>query len=132
MKRYRVWQANREIFLFPENWMEPELRLDKTDLFEQLESDLLQGNVTQNLAEDAFYSYLKGLDVRARLDIVATYLDQNLSDGSLSTLHVLGRTYGHPTTISTAPMPWAHGPGGSRLLPRLMATTLLWRSGRDA
>ncbi|MGC2745754.1 MAG: neuraminidase-like domain-containing protein [Candidatus Angelobacter sp.] len=96
MKRYRVWQANREIFLFPENWMEPELRLDKTDLFEQLESNLLQGNVTSDLADDAFFAYLKGLDARARLDIVATYLDQNVSDGSLSTLHVLGRTYGHP------------------------------------
>jgi hypothetical protein len=96
MKRYRVWQANREIFLYPENWMEPELRLDKTDLFENLESTLLQGNVTIDLANDAFYEYLQGLDLRARLDIVATYLDQDLNDASLSTLHVLGRTYGHP------------------------------------
>jgi SpoVK/Ycf46/Vps4 family AAA+-type ATPase len=26
-KRYRVWDANRKIFLYPENWVEPELRL---------------------------------------------------------------------------------------------------------
>ena len=26
-KRYRVWEANRKIFLYPENWIEPELRL---------------------------------------------------------------------------------------------------------
>jgi hypothetical protein len=26
-KNYRVWDANREIFLYPENWIEPELRL---------------------------------------------------------------------------------------------------------
>ena len=26
MKRYRVWEANRKIFLFPENWLEPEFR----------------------------------------------------------------------------------------------------------
>jgi ABC toxin-like protein/neuraminidase-like protein/virulence plasmid A protein len=96
MKRYRVWQANREIFLFPENWMEPELRLDKTDLFQALESTLLQGDVTVDLVEDALMTYLKGLDVRARLDIVATYLDQNLTDAGLSTLHVLGRTYSQP------------------------------------
>ena len=25
MKNYRVWEANRKIFLFPENWTEPEL-----------------------------------------------------------------------------------------------------------
>ena len=30
MKRYRVWEANRTIFLFPENWLEPEPRDDKT------------------------------------------------------------------------------------------------------
>jgi hypothetical protein len=95
MKRYRVWQANREIFLFPENWMVPELRLDKTDLFQSLESALLQGDVTADLANDAFFTYLKGLDLRARLDIVAMYLDQDVTHG-ISTLHVLGRTYGHP------------------------------------
>jgi hypothetical protein len=26
-KRYRDWDANRKIFLYPENWLEPELRL---------------------------------------------------------------------------------------------------------
>src|SRR5882762_6898578 len=26
-KNYRVWDANRGIFLYPENWIEPELRL---------------------------------------------------------------------------------------------------------
>lgn len=93
MKRYRVWQANREIFLFPENWMEPELRLDKTDLFQALESALLQGDVTGDLVNDAFFAYLTGLEVRARLDIVAMYLDQNLTNAGISTLHVLGRTY---------------------------------------
>jgi peptidoglycan hydrolase-like protein with peptidoglycan-binding domain len=96
MKRYRVWEANRKIFLFPENWMEPELRLDKTDLFQVLESALTQGDVTRDLAESTFLDYLKGLEVRARLDVVATYLEQDVTDPGLDTLHVLARTYGHP------------------------------------
>ncbi|MDR3483154.1 MAG: neuraminidase-like domain-containing protein [Burkholderiaceae bacterium] len=96
MKRYRVWEANREIFLFPENWMEPELRLDKTDLFQTLEGTLLQGDVTSDLADSAFLAYLQGLDAIARLDIVASYLDQDLTNPDISTLHVLGRTYGKP------------------------------------
>lgn len=25
-RNYRVWEANRQVFLFPENWVEPELR----------------------------------------------------------------------------------------------------------
>jgi hypothetical protein len=56
--------------------MDPELRLDKTDLFQALEGELLQGDVTSDLVEDAFLTYLKGLDLRARLDIVATCLER--------------------------------------------------------
>jgi hypothetical protein len=96
MKRYRIWEANRKIFLFPENWMEPELRLDKSDLFQALESALLQGDVTRDLVEDAFLAYLKGLEVRARLDIVGSYLEQDATHPGVSTLHVIGRTYGKP------------------------------------
>lgn len=29
-KQYRVWEANRKVFFWPENWIEPELRDDKT------------------------------------------------------------------------------------------------------
>ena len=36
--------------------------------------------------------------MRARLDVVATYFDQNLTDAGISTLHALGRTYSHPHT----------------------------------
>jgi peptidoglycan hydrolase-like protein with peptidoglycan-binding domain len=96
MKRYRVWQANREIFLFPENWLEPELRLDKSDLFQTLESALLQGDVTRDLVEDGFFSYLQGLEQRARLQFVAMYLDQDANKPELSILHVIARTYGQP------------------------------------
>jgi hypothetical protein len=96
MKRYRVWQANREIFLYPENWMEPEMRLGMSDLFQTLEGALLQGDVTDDLVNKAFLDYLTGLEQRARLDVVATYFDQNLTDAGVSTLHVLARTYGHP------------------------------------
>ena len=96
MKRYRVWQANREIFLYPENWMIPELRLDQTDLFQTVAGTLLQGDINADTVEDAMLGYLKGLDAYARLDIIATYLDQNTVNPGLSTLYVLARTHGTP------------------------------------
>jgi len=34
LKRYRVWQANRKQFIYPENYIEPELRDDKEPQFE--------------------------------------------------------------------------------------------------
>jgi hypothetical protein len=93
MKRYRVWEANRKIFLFPENWLEPEFRDDKTHLFTELEGALLQGDVSRDLVEDAFLNYLRKLDELARLDIVAMHIEDN-PDPVRRTLHVFGRTYG--------------------------------------
>jgi ribosomal protein L7/L12 len=95
MKRYRVWEANRKIFLYPENWLEPEFRDDKTHLFAELEGALLQGDVSSDLVEDAFLNYLKKLDELARLDIVAMHIEDD-PDPARRTLHVFGRTYSQP------------------------------------
>ena len=95
MKCYQVWGANRKIFLFPENWLEPEFRDDKTHLFAELEGALLQGDVSSDLVEDAFLDYLKKLDELARLDIVAMHMEDN-PDPARRTLHVIGRTYSQP------------------------------------
>ncbi|XXY16741.1 neuraminidase-like domain-containing protein [Sorangium sp. So ce216] len=97
MKRYRVWEANRKIFLFPENWLEPEFRDDKTSLFTELEGALLQGDVSSDLVEDAFLDYLRKLDQIARLDIVAMHVEDH-PDPAQRTLHVIGRTYSEPYT----------------------------------
>ncbi|OUL29491.1 hypothetical protein BV378_05965 [Nostoc sp. RF31YmG] len=96
MKRYRVWEANRKIFLYPENWLEPEFRDDKTHLFQELESALLQGDVSNDLVEDAFFNYLKKLEALARLEIVTMYCEEKLLDPASNSLHVIGRTYSQP------------------------------------
>ncbi|MEX1368720.1 MAG: neuraminidase-like domain-containing protein, partial [Nannocystaceae bacterium] len=54
MKTYRVWEANRKVFFYPENWIEPELRDDKTPLFEQLEQHLQQGELTDEHVEAGY------------------------------------------------------------------------------
>lgn len=95
MKRYRVWEANRKIFLFPENWLEPEFRDDKTHLFSELEGALLQGDVSDDLAEDAFLGYLKKLDELARLEIVAMHME-DAAEPDQRNLHVIGRTFNMP------------------------------------
>jgi peptidoglycan hydrolase-like protein with peptidoglycan-binding domain len=95
MKRYRVWEANRKIFLWPENWLEPEFRDDKTHLFQALESSLFSGDVTDDLAEEAFFGYLRSLETLARLDIRALYIEEQ-SEPARNTLHVVGRTFGAP------------------------------------
>jgi hypothetical protein len=99
MKNYRVWEANRKVFLYPENWIEPELRDDKSPIFKELENQLLQSDVTDESAEEAFLSYLEKLDRIARLDICGMY-SQYETVGSETTdiLHVFGRTFDSPHT----------------------------------
>lgn len=97
MRRYRVWEANRKIFLYPENWLEPEFRDSKSGLFEELESALLEGDVSADRAEDAFLAYLRGLEAISRLEVVSTYAEEHPTDPGGGVLHVVARTYGVPS-----------------------------------
>ena len=69
MSQYRVWQANREVFLFPENWIDPSLRANKSPFFADLEQELKQSDVTSDVVETALGHYLEKLEAVARLDV---------------------------------------------------------------
>lgn len=91
MKNYRIWEANRKIFLYPENWIEPELRDDKSPFFKELENELLQGEITSEFVEKAYLNYLEKLDRVSNLEIVAQYHD---SEGER--FYIFGRTPNTP------------------------------------
>lgn len=90
MKNYRVWEANRKVFLYPENWIEPELRDEKSPFFVELEAELMQSEITQESVEQAYLGYLEKLDRVANLEIRAM-LNEPLSQDE-SALHVIGRS----------------------------------------
>ncbi len=113
MKNYRLWEANRKVFLWPENWTEPELRTTKTEIFEVLESDLLQDEINDENVERALVRYLESVADISNLVICGTYYDsENNTDSSGSDnddiysksalniptgiLHVFGRTQNDP------------------------------------
>jgi hypothetical protein len=96
MKRYRVWEANRKIFLFPENWLEPEFRDDKTHLFQELESTLVKGEINKEIVEKGFFEYLKGLEKISRLNMVAMYCEE-AAELANNTIHVVGKSYSQPS-----------------------------------
>ncbi|MGE5290319.1 MAG: neuraminidase-like domain-containing protein [Micromonosporaceae bacterium] len=112
MKNYRIWEANRKVFLYPENWIEPELRDDKSPFFKELENELQQTDLTESddetdvqakpidPVETAFQHYLEKLDEVAQLEIVGMFHQQEKAalTGLETTdlLHVLGRTRSTP------------------------------------
>jgi hypothetical protein len=94
-KHYRTWEANRKIFLYPENYLEPELRDDKTPLFEELESNLLQQKISETNVTDAFATYLTGYEEVANLEIVGAFDDAN-PETYTDILHLIGATNDDP------------------------------------
>ncbi|MEO5731561.1 MAG: neuraminidase-like domain-containing protein, partial [Byssovorax sp.] len=99
MKTYRVWEAARKIFLYPENWILPELRDDKTPFFKELEQDLKKHDVTAEIADQAFRRYVEKLDEVARLEVVGMYHEVVTEPGkglTTDVLHVIGRTFSSP------------------------------------
>lgn len=86
-KHYRVWEANRKVFLYPENYIEPELRDDKTPLFKEFEDAVVTQDLTPENLTDAYSGYLTGFDGLAQLQIAGAYRDV-----AGKTLHLFGVT----------------------------------------
>lgn len=94
MKRYRVWEANRKIFLYPENWVTPELRDDKTPLFKRLEDEIGQSEADATSVEKAYVHYLEGLNEVAKLNIIGMFEEEEAAR-----VHVFARTAGQPSKV---------------------------------
>lgn len=94
MKRYRVWEANRKVFLWPENWLEPELRDDQSPFFRETMSELLQGDITEERAAQALVGYLTKLEEVAKLEICGIHYVENEEGKADDVAHVIARTAG--------------------------------------
>jgi hypothetical protein len=88
MRRYRVWEANRKVFLWPENWLEPELRDRQSEIYKETVSELLQSDLTEDAAATALAGYLARLDEIARLEPCGMFYE------GAENVHVVARTSG--------------------------------------
>jgi len=95
---YRLWEANYRVFAYPENYVEYDLRLDKSPFFKELESELLQNDLNTETAETAFLNYLNKLDEVARLEICGMYVQDKDPETpeDVNIIHVFGRTFNVP------------------------------------
>ncbi|PWR21989.1 neuraminidase-like domain-containing protein [Zavarzinia compransoris] len=71
MLNYRVWEANRKIFVYPENYLVPSIRQSRTGLFRSLQDTLQQSDLNDDMVEQAFLQYLEAFDQLTTL----TYVD---------------------------------------------------------
>ena len=96
MKRYRVWEANRKVFLYPENWLEPELRDDQSPIFRETMSELLQGDITEERAAEAMVGYVRKLEEISMLEPCGIHVDtrETAGDATDDVMHVIARSSG--------------------------------------
>jgi hypothetical protein len=98
MQKYRSWEANRKVFLYPENWIDPSLRDNKSEFFKTLESELLQKDLSKEIVSEALKSFLYNVSGISNMTVVGLCVD---GTNVLSTIHLFART-------KTAPYSYYH------------------------
>ncbi|KAH7064065.1 hypothetical protein BKA63DRAFT_482752 [Paraphoma chrysanthemicola] len=100
MQKYTLWEANRKVFLYPENWAEPSLRESKTSLFKSIEEAIMQTNLDDQSIRGILRSYVCGADEIANLSVeaffwdVSTNADKTFTQGG--SFHLFARTRNMP------------------------------------
>jgi hypothetical protein len=101
MSTYRIWEANRKVFLFPENYFDPSLRKIKSDAYQDFYDNLNQAAVTEENITTAYMNYLNKFSALANLVTVDTYFCSSTKSSAQGlqtedTLYVFGRTNTEP------------------------------------
>lgn len=96
MQNFRLWQAGRQVFAHPENWVDPRLLDNKSPFFAELQNQLLQDDLTWDSAEEAIHTYLEKVKEVARLEVVGHYHEVPADNESPDVIHVVGRTWALP------------------------------------
>lgn len=78
MKNYATWASNRKVFLYPENWIEPTLKDDKTPFFKELETELAQNELTKDSLNLMVRNYVTKLAAVSHLDLVNFYIEEDV------------------------------------------------------
>jgi fibronectin type 3 domain-containing protein len=94
MYSYRVWQANREVFLYPENWLIESERTNRTEIYQTFEQQVRQSQSTADYLETVVLNYIGSLDGLAHLIVTGT-----CEDPSTRNIYVVARTAADPPTF---------------------------------
>ncbi|MBX8494118.1 neuraminidase-like domain-containing protein [Pseudomonas cichorii] len=75
MSEYSVWAGYQMIEDYPENYIDPTLRLSKTSQFQVFESELGQSRINEDNVSSALKNYLDSFELISNLQVVACYVD---------------------------------------------------------
>ncbi|MFJ2363635.1 neuraminidase-like domain-containing protein [Pseudomonas sp. NPDC087697] len=90
MHHYPTWAANQRLHYFPAIYLDPTLRKNSTESFQQLENDLNQNQLTSGSVQTAVLAYLTKLEEVANLKTLNGYIDGN--DFANSTYYFIAKS----------------------------------------
>lgn len=100
LSTYRIWEANRKIFLYPENYLRPQLRSNQSPQFKSLVETLLQADLSEDSVRESYLKYFDELEGLANLVPVSSHnadVSKATRDES-SRLYVVARPRTDPYT----------------------------------
>lgn len=116
-RNYRVWEANRQVFVTPENYLEPDLRSNTSDVFTRFINNLQAGTITDDVVSSAFDTYVDDFSNIASLRIIGSNFTQK--DSTNGTVQLIGQSHTSPVlyyyrtgTVSIDPDTGASAPTG--------------------
>ena len=74
-EEYAIWAANMEIQNYPENYIEPSLRFNKSEYFKELESSLSQTNISEEAVQKAVLGYLNRFEQISDYSVLSGYVN---------------------------------------------------------
>ncbi|MCI8211521.1 hypothetical protein AUC61_18490 [Pseudomonas sp. S25] len=75
MSQYSTWAAYQMLVDYPENYLDPSLRIGKTEAFKAFESELAQARLTPDNLQKALGNYLTRFEEVSNLATLSCYID---------------------------------------------------------
>ncbi|MQL48831.1 toxin [Photorhabdus khanii] len=83
-KRYSTWAGISKLDYYPENYIDPTLRIGQTKMMDALLQSISQSQLNTDTVEDAFKSYLTSFEQVANLEVISAYHDNINNDQGLT------------------------------------------------
>lgn len=77
MARYSQWSGYQSLEDYPENYLDPSLRLGKTELFKTLEGELAQARLSVDTVQKAVENYLQQFEEVSNLQVISCFISGN-------------------------------------------------------
>lgn len=81
-QRYSTWAGAAKLLYYPENYIDPTVRLGQTEMMGEMLQTMGQSQLNTDTIGDAFHTYLNGFEEVANLRVISGYHDNlNVNEG---------------------------------------------------